>query len=377
MIRVLQFAGCINRHDFIDNIIRHADPSRFTMGAAVGTLDCKIAEPEFGDGIPRWLVPWKPRRGLIGAARRLAGILRDWKADVLHTHHYDEALIGWLATRLNRRTKLIVGRHYSTEIDLSTSGFKRCALARAEQIANRAATRIIAPSSFIVDQLTRDPGVCPSKVDHVPYAFVAEKYAQERTTARPDVRRELEVEGRFVIGNFARLIDVKGHRYLIEAMSRLRPRFPEAVLLLIGDGAERAQLERKIHEFGLDGVVRLLGWRRDAMAVMNAVDVVVQPTLSEAFSQVMVEALWMQTPLVMTDVSGARDVIRHGENGLIVPPGDPAALDEAIDRLARDAAFRASLAKAGREYVEKNLSIKAVIPRYEEAYKKAMGIGED
>ena len=57
---------------------------------------------------------------------------------------------------------------------------------------------------------------------------------------RADVRRELEVEGRFVIGNFARLIDVKGHRYLIEAMSRLRPRFPEAVLLLIGDGAERA-----------------------------------------------------------------------------------------------------------------------------------------
>jgi glycosyltransferase involved in cell wall biosynthesis len=376
MIRVLQFAGCINRHDFIDTIIQHADPRRFAMGVAVGTLDCNFAEPRFGAAIPRWLVPWKPLRGIVGAAYRLAGIMRDWKADILHTHHYDEALIGWLATRLNRRTKLVVGRHYSTEILLSTTGLKRSTLVRAEQIANRGATRIIAPSSFIVDQLTRDQGVCSAKVDHVPYAFVAEKYAAHTPTARPDMRRELEIEGRFAIGSFARMFDVKGHRFLLEAMAQLRARVPEASLLLVGDGPARGDLERLVRDRGLGNVVRMLGWRRDTMAVMSAVDAVVQPTLSEAFSQAMVEALWMAKPLVMTDVSGARDVIRHGENGLLVPPGDPRALAHAIERLAGDPPLRASLARYGRAYVENNLSIEAVIPRYERAYSRAMGVGD-
>ena len=70
-------------------------------------------------------------------------------------------------------------------------------------------------------------------------------------------------------------------------------------------------------------------------------------------------------------------MIRHGENGLIVPPGEPAALAEAIDRLVRDAPVREAMAKAGRAYVEENLSIEAVIPRYEQAYMRAMEIGED
>ncbi len=109
------------------------------------------------------------------------------------------------------------------------------------------------------------------------------------------------------------------------------------------------------------------------MAVMAAVDAVVQPTLHEAFSQVMVESLWMARPLVMTDVSGARDVIQHGENGLIVPTADSTALADAIVRLAGDAALRESIAKAGREYVVNNLTIEAIIPRYERAYLRAWG----
>jgi glycosyltransferase involved in cell wall biosynthesis len=184
------------------------------------------------------------------------------------------------------------------------------------------------------------------------------------------------MEGRFVIGSFGRLNDVKGQRYLVEAMTRLRYQVPEASLLLVGDGPDRANLERMIKGRGLDGVVRLLGWRRDAMAIMAAVDAVVQPTLTEAFSQVMVEALWMARPLVMTDVSGARDVIRNGKNGLIVPPFDAAALADAIGRLAADSEFRESMAAAGNEYVKSNLNIETVIPGYERSYMKAMGIGE-
>ena len=74
---------------------------------------------------------------------------------------------------------------------------------------------------------------------------------------------------------------------------------------------------------------------------MAAVDAVVQPTLQEAFSQAMVEALWLGKPLIMTDVSGAPDIISEGHNGMLVPRGDSDALADAIIHLAGDASLRA------------------------------------
>jgi glycosyltransferase involved in cell wall biosynthesis len=374
LIRVLQFAGCINRFDFIDNIIQYVDSKRFSMGVALGSANCNIEEPVFPPDTPRWVVPWKSRTEVFAAARRLAHILRDWRADILHTHHYDEALIGWLATRLYPRTRLVVGRHYSDAIYRSTTGLKQRAMLMAEQTVNRAAARIIVPSSFIVEILTRRQGVPFSKVDQVPYGFVAAKYAAQGPNTREEVRRELGLEDRFVVGNFARLYKDKGQRYLIQAMALLRSRVPEATLLIAGEGPERATLEGLVQDLGLVNLVRFLGWRRDAIALMSAVDVVVQPTLQEAFSQVMAEALFMARPLIITDVSGAPDIIRHGENGLLVAREDPSALTDAIVRLASDPALRESMARSGRDYVRDHLSIEAVILRYELAYLQAMAM---
>jgi L-malate glycosyltransferase len=377
MIRVLEFADIINRYDFIDNIVQQADRHRFEIGVCVRTNTCNIEAPIYGQDTPRWTLSGISRREIPRAAWELARLLRRWKADILHTHHYDQSVIGWLATRIYPRPRLVIGRHYSDAIYRSTHGLKRKALLTLEQTINRAATRIIVPSSFIVEILTRRQGVPPSKVDQIPYGFVAGKYANQSPTTRDEVRRELGLEGRFVVGNFARLYKDKGQRFLIQAMALLRSQVPEATLLIVGEGPERARLEGLVHELGLCDLVRLLGWRRDAMALMSAVDVVVQPTLEEAFSQVMAEALWMARPLIITDVSGAPDIIRHGENGLMVPREDANALAEAIGRLAHDHEFRESMAKAGREYVIDRLSIGAVIPLYERAYLQAIGMVDD
>ncbi len=223
MIRVLQLAGCINRFDFIDNIVQYADPRRFTMGVAVSTEGCNIAEPVFRPETPALGHPLEVAPRDWRRARRLAGILRDWNADVLHTHHYDESLIGWLATRLHRRTRLVIGRHYSDAIYRSATGLKRMALLRAEQVVNRAATRIIVPSSFIVEILTGRQRVDSAKVDRIPYGFVAHKYAAlgAHSTGKTCAASWGWQTGS-VIGNFGRLHEEKGQRYLVEAMARLR-----------------------------------------------------------------------------------------------------------------------------------------------------------
>ena len=101
----------------------------------------------------RWVLNGTSKKEIPRAACRLASLLRRWRADVLHTHHYDQAVIGWLATRIYRKTRLVIGRHYSDSIYRSTTGLKRKTLLALEQMVNRAATADHCP----LDLHPRDP----------------------------------------------------------------------------------------------------------------------------------------------------------------------------------------------------------------------------
>lgn len=370
MIRILQFADVINRHDFIDTIVRNADTHRFEVGVCVRTADFNIADPGYPDSVPRWVLGGLSRTHIPFTAWRLARLLKAWQTDILHVHHYDQAVIGMLATRLFRRTRLVVGRHYSDAIYRSTNGVKQKALLAIESNVNRSATRIVVPSTAIAELMIGQQKVPSEKVVVVPYAFEAAKYpAAIKTEA---IRNELAPPGAFIIGNFARLHEEKGQRYLIEAVAKLHQRLTNLRCVIVGEGPERSALERQIQKAGLNNVVQLLGWRRDAMNLMAALDAVVQPTLQEAFSQVMVESMWMGKPLVMTTVSGATDIISDGFNGILVRPSDPEALAQAIERLATDADLGTQMGAAGRAFVEQNLTAKKVLPRYEAVYEQIM-----
>jgi glycosyltransferase involved in cell wall biosynthesis len=143
-------------------------------------------------------------------------------------------------------------------------------------------------------------------------------------------------------------------------------------LLIVGDGPEKTTLEKQIDQLKLQDSVFMLGWRRDVINLMAAVDAVVQPTLQEAFSQVMAEAMWMGKPLLITDVSGATDIISNGVNGIIVPRGNSELLTNQMLNLAEDSSLRSRLGQAGRSYVESNLLIEKIIGRYEASYQRAV-----
>ncbi|MBW3599042.1 MAG: glycosyltransferase family 4 protein [Planctomycetes bacterium] len=372
MIRVLQFADLVNRYDFIDNIVQRADLCRFEVGVCVRTNQSNIQAPVYSDRTPQWSLNGTRRQEIPRATCQLVRILRDWKADILHAHHFDQAVIGLLATQLYPKARLVIGRHYSDAIYRSSYGWKKSLLLNIERLTNNRAARIVAPSTAIVEILCGRQGVPTTKVDCVPYGFVAEKYKWPDANDVQQFRDEWRLEQRFVIGNFARLHEEKGHRYLIDAIAQLRHRVPELLLLIVGDGPERASIEKQIDDLGLANAVRLLGWRRDPLMVMAAVDAVVQPTLQEAFSQVMAEALWMHKPLVITDVSGASDIIVDEGNGLLIPKGDSGALSRAIARLASSPQLCDQLGSAGRSYVEEHLRIDRVIPRIEEVFLRAV-----
>lgn len=371
MITVLHLSTVINRYDFIDVVIRHADQMKFRMLGATFT-DGEFATPCWTE-YPVTNLVVRGRTDFPRAVIRLRRLLRTEAVDVLHTHHFDPMLVGALATGFGRRPRLVIGRHYSDALYQLTPGWKRRTYLALESFCNRAAARIIVPSAMVRAILVERQRVPAAKVVQIRYGFDFAKYRVSNPAAPSRLRQELGLDGKLIIGSFSRLNVDKGHTYLFQALAHLRERWPELRLLLVGEGSARRELEQEVRDRRLTGEVLFMGWRRDVVDLMAMVDIVVQPSLHEAFSAVMVEALAMGKPLVFADASGVRDVLRHRWNGMVVPQRDHEALAAAIAELLERPEIARAMGERGRELVRRELDIRTVVERYESTYLEALG----
>ena len=270
-------------------------------------------------------------RDIPRAVVALRRLLKRERIHILHVHHYLPGLIAVAATR-GLPVALVIGRHYSDAVYRLSRGLRRRLYLRLERVCNEAAAAIVAPSAA-VEAVLLAQGVTSSKITRIPYGFAFDRLSPRSPSAEAIALWGGEPGLR--LGTFARLHPEKGHCYLATALQSLRSEGIRATWLLAGDGPARETLELLIRQLGIADHVRILGWRADVIELMAASEIVVQPTLHEAFSQAMVEAMALGRPLVISDVSGVRDVVKHGETGLVVPAGHSDALAAAIRVLAR------------------------------------------
>ena len=185
---------------------------------------------------------------------------------------------------------------------------------------------------------------------------------------RDELRAELALDGDVLV--FAgRLGPQKAVGVLLEALRRIS----DVTLVIAGDGPERPTLERRVAELGLDARVRFLGSvpRETVLRLFRASDASVLPSAWENFPHTVVEALAVGCPVIATAVGGVPEVVRDGENGLLVPPGDAAALADAIERFFGDASLRERLRGAAARSVE-GYSEEAVFTAIEAELRKAV-----
>lgn len=176
-----------------------------------------------------------------------------------------------------------------------------------------------------------------------------------------------------VIGEVAHLSPRKGQRYLVEATALLRRRWPDLVCLLVGEGAERAALERRVRELGLEDAVRLTGYRPDAPAVMQAMDVVVLPSVAiEGLGVALIEAAFLGKPVVGSDAPGIREVMVDGETGLLAPPGDAQGLAASIEKLLSDRELARRMGEAGRERARNLFTVDRMAVEAEALYRELL-----
>ena len=162
----------------------------------------------------------------------------------------------------------------------------------------------------------------------------------------------------------------KGIYTLLEALVALKTRFPRVLLLCGGDG-ELDEVRTQVGRLGLRENVKILGWVREPekSALLQSAAIYVLPSFAEGLPVSVLEAMAAGVPVISTPVGGIPEVITHGREGLLVPPGDVAALSEAICQLLADVNLRTQMGRNGALRFERDFSVEAVLAQLESVYR--------
>jgi len=297
-------------------------------------------------------------------------MVRHFRPHIVHTHTAKAGLLGRLAARLGGAPVVVhtfhghvlsgyFGRLRTRAFRLLEAGLARISDVlvtvaddvRAELLAlnvGRAERIRVIPLGLELDSFT---GPLPRGGLRGPAGFA------------PDAR---------LVGIVGRLVPIKDVPTFLRAAALLARVLPAARFAVVGDGEERAALERLAEELGLAGRVHFFGWRRDLPAVYGDLDLVVNCSRNEGTPVALIEALAAGRPVVATAVGGTAELLGRGERGALVPPGQPEALAAAMrDTLAGGAEVERRSA-AGRAYALSQHSSERLLRDVDALYREAL-----
>ena len=298
----------------------------------------------------------------VRCLRQIAGILRRRGAQVAHAHEFTMGVYGAGASKLARVPSVLTmhgGRYYAGRLQ------RRVALG----VAARMTGVVVGVSTSAAAELERALLLRRGSVRVVPNGV------PERRGDGARVRRELALRDadRLVVA-IGNLYPVKGHIVLLRALAAMSEAArANTVVAIAGRGEEEARLAAFAREAGLEGHVRLLGYRSDAADLVAAADVYAMPSLSEGLPLALLEAMMAGRGVVASRVGGIPEVARDGEHALLVPPGDHETLARALERLLGDAILRDRLGRAARTRAMTSYGIARMVDAYEEIYFRLAG----
>lgn len=289
-------------------------------------------------------------------------------ADIVHTHLIGADLAGVLAARSLGLP--VVSTIHSVEAGFSAAeGLRDRARDGLRTLITRTfAARVIAVSEEARAAHLAHRGGSPDRVVTI-HNGVARR---ARPGAGASVREQLGLEpDQLVVATLSTLRPVKAQEVAIEAVARLRGRFPRLRLLIVGEGSARPELERRAAAHG--DLVHMAGFRDDTMAVLDAADVLVHPSRQEAFPTALLEAMAAGVPQVATAVGGIPEIVEDGSTGLLVKaPPDPRAFADKLSLLLGDRALRLRLGRCGKERFEQRFEARAWVERLRAVYEEVL-----
>jgi glycosyltransferase involved in cell wall biosynthesis len=352
-------------------LAKHLDRSRFDFGVCVierasesatwelERLDC----PLYSLNLSRRL--YNPF-GSIRILHRLYQLFSKIKPDVVQSHALHANLFArpaakWAGVRSIISTENVLP-------DVERNPLRRALNAPLHALnkrLDRSTQQIVVASEAV--RRWKDPRGTSPKVHVVPPPFEIAAFPAAQS-AGSQAR-----EGRApVLGVVGRLSHEKGHRFLIAAMPEILAQEPGAQLLIVGAGPLESELRAQVEALDLSEHVRLLGHVQDVQAAFSRMDILIVPSLSDAFPVVTIEGMMMELPVVGSRTGGLPEIILDGETGLLVPPGDSAALARVCRYLLSHPDVARQMGRRGHERALADFHPSQFIARHEALYRGSL-----
>ena len=331
-------------------------------GPVAATDDERVARAALEDGGVPLLALGRSGTPDLAAWAPFLRMLRRERIDVLHAHMFGSNLWGTLIGRL-MRVPVIVAHEHGWAAEETTPLRRRL----DRHVIARGSHAFVAVSDETRRRMIEIGGMRPDDV-----VFIPNGIPPASGGAVGDVRAELGIEPSApVIGTVAVLRPEKDLSTLIRSAALLRSGFPGLRVLIAGGGPERTRLEALVDELDLGETVIWLGFRSDVSAVLTALDVAAFSSTSEGSPLAVMEAMEAARPIVATRVGGISDLVDDGVHGFLVPPGDHAALADAIARVLREPAVAAQMGVRARERRRREFDVDVMVARVEKLYEHA------
>lgn len=329
----------------------------------------------------------------LRSLRHLRRIIRDFRPHIIHTHTAKAGTLGRLAGLLTKMDTRCRPRFIHTFHGHVFEGYfgpsKALAFLQIERFLARFTDRIVVISPLQYKDICGKYRIAPpEKVRIVPLGFELDRFADAKRRDR-SARKELfgwDSEDLFVVGIVGRLTRIKNHRMFLDAVRILKDQEAGARFrfIVVGDGELREELERYSRELGVEKIVLFAGWHQDMVRVYGALDAVVLTSMNEGTPVSLIEAMAAGIPVISTAVGGVPDVLgavmrvsvfNASRRGLLVHPGEPGELAEAISFLLKNPGASGRMAGRARAYVLKEYTMEKLIENIGSLYMEVIGEG--
>lgn len=290
-------------------------------------------------------------------------LIESEQADIVHLHGYSAANFGRIAAKLKGVPNIV---HEHAVLTVQPHQYI------ADKLLARLTDVAIAVSDYVKDFMIHSRSVPQQKIRIIGNGIQLDKYRTLDEKQKQAKRHELGIEDNVkIIGTVTRLREEKGNEYLIRALPMVVEQGVDFILLIVGDGPLRGELEALVKDLGLQSFVRFLGFRSDVPALLSLFDVQVIPSLTEGFPLCMAEAMAAENAIVASEVGGMKEIGREGETVLFSPSKDSQSLAEKIIYLLNDKKLANKMAENALLYSEV-FSIKNSVKLLENEYGKLL-----
>lgn len=366
LITATEFGGA---ERVVLSLLDHMDPKKYELVPIIFTRREVVAAPfvvDFTRGRSHYIVVANDFRikylnPLVNMLQTVR-LIKKSRCVLIHAHGYRATFLGLASAKLLGLPFLATCHGYiATDRAL-------CLYNSVDRRVLRLADAVIVVSKEIREALMRS-GMKSSSIQVIPNAVGAVAPRAGRSSLAAAVRHSCGFsDSDFVVGFLGRLSEEKGVRHLIGALQLSSGKKPLKAIV-VGDGPQRKELERLSETLNVRERVHFAGFQADIEPWLGSFDVFVLPSLSEGTPMALLEAMAHGVPVVATRVGGVPDIIVSKKNGLLVSPGNPSELKDALELLCSDGALRDAMAQAAVKTVSLRYGVGEWIKRHEELYR--------